>query len=36
MKSHVFVTSKHLDKCLETGLFGARASKINYLVFRKC
>lgn len=31
MKSHILVTTKHLDICLEKGLFGASASQINYL-----
>ncbi len=31
MNSHVFITTKYLDKCLETGLFGVTATQINYL-----
>lgn len=31
MKSHVFITAKYLEKCLETGLFGVSAPQLNYL-----
>ncbi|MEA1994494.1 MAG: hypothetical protein U9N35_08930, partial [Euryarchaeota archaeon] len=31
MKSHVFITTKYLDKCLEKGLFGVTAQQLNYL-----
>ena len=31
MTSHVFVTTKHLDRCTETGLFGVTVSQVNYL-----
>jgi len=31
MKSHIFITTKHLDRCLETGLFGVTPGQINHL-----
>ena len=31
MPSHVFVTAKYLDRCVETGLFGVTVQQINYL-----
>jgi len=31
MKSHIFITTKYLDKCLETGLFGVTNTQINHL-----
>ena len=31
MNSHVFITTKYLDRCLDTGLFGVTAAQVNYL-----
>ena len=31
MPSHVFVTTKYLDRCVETGLFGVTVQQVNYL-----
>jgi hypothetical protein len=31
MKSHVFITTKYIDRCLETGLFGVTPVQLNYL-----
>lgn len=31
MPSHVFVTAKYLDRCVETGLFGVTVQQVNYL-----
>ncbi|MBE0515829.1 MAG: hypothetical protein IBX41_00350 [Methanophagales archaeon] len=31
MKSHIFITTKYLDRCLETGLFGVTNNQINHL-----
>lgn len=31
MSSHVFITKKYLDRCLQTGLFGVTHPQINYL-----
>lgn len=31
MQSHVFVTAKYLDRCVETGLFGVTVQQVNYL-----
>jgi hypothetical protein len=31
VSSHVFVTAKYLDRCVETGLFGATVQQVNYL-----
>jgi hypothetical protein len=31
MPSHVFVTAKYLDRCIETGLFGVKNTRINFL-----
>jgi hypothetical protein len=31
LASHVFVTAKYLDRCIETGLFGVTVQQVNYL-----
>ncbi len=31
MPSHVFLTTKYLDRCVATGLFGVTAQQVNYL-----
>src|SRR5215831_15821950 len=31
LASHVFVTAKYLDRCVETGLFGVTVQQVNYL-----
>lgn len=31
MPSHVFVTAKYLDRCVDTGLFGVTVQQVNYL-----
>ncbi len=31
MTSHVFITTKYLDGCLDTGSFGVTAAQLNYL-----
>ncbi|MBN1364733.1 MAG: hypothetical protein JW976_08015 [Syntrophaceae bacterium] len=31
MASHVFITAKYLDRCIETSLFGVTVQQVNYL-----
>jgi len=31
LPSHIFVTAKYLDRCVETGLFGVTVQQVNYL-----